>query len=81
MAKIKNEKSSEFMKNLDGYDYVFENTEDEKEFSEDQTLDFAERFANHRIIEEFYERLGDKIYISKDGIRNLLTELEQELKQ
>ena len=79
MTKIRNEKSSEFMKNLDGYDYVFENTKDEKEFTEDQTLNFAERFANQRVIDEL-ERMNNTINSLDDA--NMVLQLRiKELKQ
>ncbi len=50
-AKIKNELSTKFLKGLDSSDPVFDR-EGLWGYSERQLLDFSERFANQRVIEE-----------------------------
>jgi hypothetical protein len=50
-TKIKNEHSSEFLKKMHHLDIIF-NDKEEKEYSEQQLLIFADRFANQRVIEE-----------------------------
>jgi hypothetical protein len=50
-TKIKNEHSSEFLKKMHHLDIIF-NDREEKEYSEQQLLIFADRFAEQRVIDE-----------------------------
>jgi cytochrome c556 len=50
MPKIKNEHSSDFLAKMHPLDIIFNDTE-EKEYSEQQLLSFADRFANQRVID------------------------------
>ena len=62
-TKIKNEHSAEFLKKMNHLDIIF-NDKGEREYSEQQLLDFADRFleqyANQRVIEELEKLLENE---------------------